>query len=243
MPEVEGSVEVAASEDQGNVPIDAPVTPSQPTEPAAPAAEEPVATTEAPAVEPELFELPDGRKVDGATLAQEYRNLLPEFTRKSQELARLTGGNPPVTQPTNQPADGNPLSDPNYVPTTYAELEEHIAKGIFSRIEQSQKAAAEAETALVNQVNEQLAEVKKGDPNVNESALFVHATKYHFTDLRLAYQNMKDMGLAVKKAVTTTSTNIQKRNDPVSIQPGAGSGAPNPSQFGSAVDYYRSLKK
>ena len=235
------NVEVAPSEDQGNVPIDAPVSPSQPTEPAAPAATEPVATTEVPAVEAQLFELPDGRKVDGETLAQEYRNLLPEFTRKSQELAKLTGGNQPVTQP-NQPATENPLADPNYVPQTYEELAAVIEARAIAAIEGREKAKADAQTALENQVTEQLTEVKKLDPNVSENALFLHATKYHFTDLRTAYQNMKDMNLIVKKAVTTTTQNIQKRADPVSAQPGGGAGQPNPSNFGSAVDYLRSLK-
>ena len=38
--------------------------------------------------EAELFELPDGRKVDAATLQTEWKeNFAPEFTRRSQELA------------------------------------------------------------------------------------------------------------------------------------------------------------
>lgn len=166
---------------------------------------------------------------------------MPDYTKKSQDLATIRGTTQPqpVTQP-NQPA--NPLDDPDYVPKTYGELVDHIKKGIFSEIEGREKAAADAHTALENQVSEQLTEVKKSDPSVNETALFLHATKYHFADLRLAYQNMKDMGLAVKKAVTTTSQNIAKKNDPVSVQPGATGGQSSPGNFSSAVDYLRSLK-
>jgi hypothetical protein len=39
--------------------------------------------------EQELFELPDGRKVDGKTLSKEWKeNFYPEFTRKSQQLSK-----------------------------------------------------------------------------------------------------------------------------------------------------------
>jgi predicted NAD-dependent protein-ADP-ribosyltransferase YbiA (DUF1768 family) len=40
--------------------------------------------------EKELFELPDGRKVDSSTLSKEWKeNFYPEFTRRSQKLADI----------------------------------------------------------------------------------------------------------------------------------------------------------
>jgi hypothetical protein len=42
------------------------------------------------ASETELFELPDGRKVDAATLSKEWKeNFMPEFTKRSQTLAEI----------------------------------------------------------------------------------------------------------------------------------------------------------
>jgi len=50
--------------------------------------EEQSETTSEP--EKELFELPDGRKVDSSTLSKEWKeNFYPEFTRRSQKLADI----------------------------------------------------------------------------------------------------------------------------------------------------------
>ena len=60
---------------------------AQPTE--QPATEQ-SETTESETPEKELFELPDGRKVDSATLSKEWKeNFYPEFTRRSQKLAEI----------------------------------------------------------------------------------------------------------------------------------------------------------
>jgi hypothetical protein len=54
---------------------------------------------------------------------------------------------------------------------------------------------------------------------------------------------MKDMGQVAKTVQKQTAENIAKRNDPVSVSPGSAVGtAPDPSAFGSAVEYMRSLK-
>lgn len=222
------TIDVAPSADNGNVPVDAP---SEPVEPAAPATTEPVAATE-----PELYELPDGRKVDGATVASEYKNLLSDYTRKSQALAAKE------TAPLQDPKPENPLADPNYVPQTYAELIDIAKKATFQEMEQKEQARINAAKALEDSVNSQLTEIKTTDPTLNENALFQHATKYRFTDLRLAHQNMKDMSDLTKKVQQTTAANIQKRADPVSVKPGASGAKPNPSNFNSAVEYLRALK-
>ena len=88
----------------------------------------------------------------------------------------------------------------------------------------------------------QLTQIRTTDPTLNETALFLHATKYGFQDLVKAHQNMKDMQEQVKKVQTTTAQNIAKRNDPVSATPGAQPGIPlDPSHFASARDYVRAL--
>lgn len=84
-------------------PATPPAAPDKPAEPAAPAPEAtPEATPETPAET--LYELPDGRKVDAATLAKEYKeNLLPEFTRRSQRLAEYEKVGKPEIINKNEP--------------------------------------------------------------------------------------------------------------------------------------------
>lgn len=195
------------------------------------------ADTETPVVE-ELFELPDGRKVDGQTLAKEWKeNFLPDYTRKSQELAAK---NQPLP---NETPKVNPYDDPDYVPTSYAEIIEAAKRAALDELAQNENDRIEAQTAAENAVVAQLEAVKAIDPNVDENKLFLHANKYGFRDLSTAYQNMKDMSGLVKTVQKQTTENIAKRQDPVSVQPGGNVGTtPNPSNFGSAVEYMRSLK-
>lgn len=225
--------------EEGNVPAEpaAPAAPSPaPKEPAA--AAEPAAPAATP--EPELIELPDGRKVDAATVAVEYKNLLSDYTKKSQELAQLKGPTKPAAEIT-KPA--NPLQDPDYVPQTYQELAKVIAENIALEAKQKEEASAAEKLALETTVNEQLAAVKAIDKNVNETALFQHATKYQFRDLKLAHQNMTDMAKLAKDVKQATAKDVLKRQDPVSVTPGAAGGArPDPSHFATARDYLRSLQ-
>lgn len=240
MTEPTESIEVLSSEDGNIEPAAiAPVTPSSVPKEEAPAATP--AETATPAA-PELFELPDGRKVDGVTLSREFKdNFLPDYTRKSQELARLAKGinNPDITPPTVV----DPMADPEYAPKDYAELAKQIEERTLRALEARDNKAKESAAAIENVVTEQLNAVKATDKNVNENALFLHATKYHFTDLRLAHQNMTDMAKLAKTVETTTVKNIQKRSDPVSIIPGGSSGQrQDPSMFENARDYLRSLQ-
>lgn len=243
----EESIAAEPSADNGNVPLDveateiapsdpaAPKDPDAPTEPAEPAAA--AAPAESTPAEPELYELPDGRKVDGVTLTKEWKeNFLPEFTRKSQILASIE--TPPKIN--DKPAD--PLADPDYTPATYAELAAQIEKNLEAKNAAREQEKEAARKAVEDSVTEQLETVKKLDPTVNENALFLHATKYGFRDLGLAYQNMKDMSTVIKKAQKTTADNIAKRSDPVSVLPGATGARPDPSSFATAREYLRSLK-
>ena len=233
MPEEE-SIEVAPSEESGNVPAEAPsqpaetaVVPAESTEP-----ETPIAPTES-----ELYELPDGRKVDAATLAAEFKNnFLPEFTRKSQKLAELE------KPPTDPQPPKSPYADPEYVPQSYEEIIKAAEERALQTLAQREEQRIAQEQAIETAVATQLSEVKKLDPNVNENQLFLHANKYGFRDLTVAYQNMKDMSAIVKTVQKQTAENIQKRQDPVSVSPGAIGTTSDPSAFATARDYLRSLK-
>jgi len=223
------TLDVVPSADNGNVPVDAPSeqptteTPAEPVEAAQPA-------------EPELYELPDGRKVDADTLSREWKeNFYPEYTRKSQELAKVKTETLPNSEPTN------PHADPDWVPQSYAELIEIAKQEMKSDLVREQQAVIERQQAVENEVASQIESLKKSDPTLDENKLFLHANKYGFRDLPTAYQNMKDMAELAKSVQKTTANNIAKRNDPVSISPGATGIRPDPSQFATARDYLRSL--
>lgn len=225
------SMEVAPSADSGNVPAEAPK--EEPTEPVAP-----TVVPEKP-TESELYELPDGRKVDAGTLSREWKeNFYPDYTRKSQELAKTK--TPEVPLQDNKPT--NPLADPTWVPKSYAELVDIAKNEMRADMENDKKVQEEARTALENEVSSQIDVLKKADPSLNENALFLHATKYQFRDLRAAHQNMKDMSELAKNVQQTTVKNIAKRADPVSATPGATGARSNPNHFSSATEYLRSIK-
>jgi hypothetical protein len=236
----EDSIAVVPSVENGMLPAETEPTPSEPTEPVAPTVEptEPVTPpTDPPAPTEELFELPDGRKVDAATLTKEWKeNFYPEYTRKSQELAKVKTGEAPIT---TEPAKGN-LDD--WVPQSYAEIVQKAKEEMKADLIKEQEAQEQQTRAIEETVTTQLSEVKAKDPTVNENALFMHATKYGFRDLRLAHQNMKDMAGVIKTTQQETVKNVAKRNDPVSSTPGATGARPDPSQFQNARDYLRSLK-
>lgn len=221
--------------------------------PAAPAVEEktveaPAEQTETPAptaeATQELYELPDGRKVDGQTLAKEWKeNFLPDYTRKAQRLAAIE-----KPKPTEAP-DAEPWRDPNWQPQTYAELIE-AAKTELER-DQIRKQEEEANrlAAADTFVQGQLDEIKKDEPNLSEQLLFQHAVKYHFTDLRAAFQNMKDMNKAVKMTEQRVIENMKSREaDPISGRPGAGTAPEGGIDYNSdrrntsAVEYLKSIK-
>ena len=192
--------------------------------------------------EGELYELPDGRKVDGATLAKEWKeNFLPDYTRKSQELS--TYKNTPGNQLPTEATPENKFADPDYVPQSYEEILAEATNRAVAQIKGEQQAEADAYKAAEDAVVEQLNKVKEIDPNVDENKLFLHANKYGFRDLPTAYQNMKDMGMIAKTVQKQTVENINKRKDPVSVSNGAPVGTPpDPSGFESAAAYLRSLK-
>lgn len=224
----EETVDVAPSADNGNVPAEAPSEQPKPETP-------PVVEPAKPA-EPELFELPDGRKVDAVTLSKEWKeNFYPDYTRKSQELAKKAPEAPLQDKPTN------PYADPNYVPQTYEEIIKAAEQRALQAIEAKEQARIEHQKSIEDAVSGQLTEIRKSDPSLNENALFLHANKYGFRDLKAAHANMRDMSELAKKVQTKTAQDIAKRTDPVSVSPGASGQRPDPSHFATARDYLRSL--
>lgn len=181
------------------------------------------------ATEPELFELPDGRKVDAATLADEWKtNFMPDYTQKSQRLSEIQkqfGQQPQQqqvpnsNQPSQQPEPA--WKSPNWVPQTYQEIID-AAKQEMKMDQVAQQQQQEQYKQQVNTiVDGQLAELRKVEPNLSEELLFQHAHKYGFGDLKTAYQNMKDFNMAVAKTAAQTTKNIQQRAaDPIGGRPG-----------------------
>lgn len=236
---------VEPSAENGNVSVETePIAPSeQPIEPEVPETpEEPVQTqTE----EPQLFDLPDGRKVDAQTLTREWKeNFAPEFTRRSQELAELKKSQEYKPKETIE----NPYEKPDYIPQNYEEIISVAEQRALEKFEAKQQEALAQQQAIENEVSNQLTELKGIDPNLNENALFLHANEYRtkygvsFPDLRSAYQHMKDVAQLTKSVQQTTARNVAKRQDPVSTTQGRATGTlPSPNAFSSARDYLKAI--
>jgi hypothetical protein len=147
-----------------------------------------------------LFELPDGRKVDSQTLYKEYaENLLPEFTRRSQELASLK-------KEINKETQQKDWQKEDWVPNSYADLVSLARQEALEAIKAEQNQLSQQRESLSQAVRGQLDELKKSDKDLNENALLSHAAKYKFTDLSVAYSNYKEMKavqeIAKKEALT-----------------------------------------
>ena len=190
--------------------------PSETTEETPVVVETPTPTEETPAeVTPpvetptDLYELPDGRKVDGATLATEFKEkFLPDYTRKSQELARLKNQTDPTI---NKPQDNDNPTPDDWEPQSWGEVLEKAKAEIRNDLIREEQAKAEQAQLVETYVNSQLDEIKKIDPTVNEGQLFSHATKYGFTDLKSAHLNMKEMQQIRMTAEQNAIKNITKR--------------------------------
>lgn len=193
---------------------------------------------------PEMFDLPDGRKVDAAGLKREYENLLPEFTRKSQRLAELERGKDPNSPPEPE------WKKPDYVPKDYAEVIELAKKEAIEEITRSVQEEETRVKTIQDSVDTEINELKKVDPKLDENALFTHANKYGFRDLKTAYANMADMRKVVVETEQRTVKNLKNREeDPIAGKPGgempddSGYDPRSMSQFDSASEYLASLKK
>lgn len=225
-----------------------PVAPSPETpktdEPEAPKPEDPVETKQTET----LFDLPDGRKVSAEVLQKEWKeNFLPDYTRKSQKLAEIERGN--EKENTNTRSDEPKWKNPDYVPENYAEVIEFAKAEALNEIRRASQLENERVSAIQREVDGQISAIKATDPKLDENALFQHANKYGFQDLKAAHANMMDMRRAVLETEQRTVKNIKGREaDPVG---GGASGATSAddgydprvtSQFTSALDYLARVK-
>lgn len=192
-------------------------TPADPAPEVTPKADEPI-----------LYETPDGRKVDAETLQKEWKeNFLPEFTKKSQRLAELERGGKDL----NSPKDGEPdWKKPDYVPQNYAEVIELAKREALEEIKNNAKAEEDRILAIQTAVDNEIADLKKVDPKLDENALFAHANKYGFTSLKAAHSNMSDMRKAIVDTEQRTVKNLKTRDaDPISA--GANGDVPENSGY------------
>lgn len=184
----------------------------------------PAEVTNANEVQDELYKLPDGREVDGATLYKEYtENLLPDYTRKSQELARLKTPTP-ETQLNNNTTYERYWEDPNWQPSTIQELRQSIRDAETYERQLQETQTLEQRQQVEAEIKKQIEDIKAVDKDLNENELFAHAHKFGFSNLKVAHDNLqlvKGREKAVEKRVVQ---NITKRNgEPVAGVPsGAG---------------------
>lgn len=205
---------------------------------------------ENPEVKPEevLYETPDGRKVNAETLQKEWKeNFLPEFTRKSQRLAELERG--VDTKITNPHKDEPEWKKPDYVPKDYAEVIELAKKEAINEIQNSYQEEQARIKSIQDSIDAEVNEIKKIDPKLDENALFQHANKYGFRDLKAAYANMTDMRKVVVDTEQRTVKNLKTREaDPIAANPGgdlpddSGYDPKKMSSYDSAGEYLNSLK-
>lgn len=254
-PQVEPSVvaDSVAETTPSPAPASEAPAPQADTTPQATSDNVPPATQEV-ASEPQLYELPDGRKVDAETLATEWKEkFMPDYTRKSQIAAQVAKQASPATtdNSTNNASQDTPYwRNPDWQPQTYAEVIE-AAKAEIKYEQAREQSEKEAYRQTINTVVEsQLAEIRKIEPNLSEDLLFAHATKYGFSDLGTAYKNMKDFNLAVKRTEQQVRQNIASRaEDPIAVatqQPNASDGIDYNSisnDYRSPIEMLRSLKK
>ena len=230
--------------------VETPVEPSPevPAETKVETPADPTPETTPPAAESTLYDLPDGRKVDAETLAREFReNFLPEFTRKSQALAEIERGKKDL----NSPQDDVPAwKKPDYVPKDYGEVIELAKAKAIREMQNASHAERDRVEAVQKEVDTQLSDLKKVDPKLDENALFVHANKYGFRDLKAAHTNMSDMKKALVDVEQRTVKNLKTReSDPISTGPGGE--APDDTsgydpkllqQFDGAAEYLAFIK-
>ena len=173
-------------------------------------------TPETPVVETpqakEMFDLPDGRKVSAEELYDLHVNkLLPDYTKKSQRLAEYENINKPKEEVPH-------WKQPDYVPQSYAEVIELAKQQAIDEMRQQAEAEANRTKEVSTLVDQQIAELKTKDQSLDENALFLHANKYGFRDLKSAHENMQAIKQAELSAEQRTLKNLKARGiDPVSI--------------------------
>lgn len=204
------------------------------------------ATKTAPATEVTQYELPDGTKTDAEGLSKAWRdNFMPEYTRKSQELAAIKSKQEVKTEQPVQPA---PWEDPEWQPEDYKQLgtltaeqaaamaEQRVWQRILDESERETREQQERDSYIEQETNQ----LKAIDPKVDVNRVMSHASKFGFASLIPAHQNMKAMDEAARIAEERVLKNMQARSSaPIGLPTGGGASASFPADVRSGIDKAR----
>lgn len=185
----------------------------------------------------------NGRQLTADEVRQEYENLHKDYTQKSQRLAAIEKASNP--QNLNNP-EVPEWKRPDYQPKSWAEVVEISKAQAIEELRQQAEQEAQRTQEIASLVDQQIAEIKKTDSSLDENALFLHANKYGFRDLKAAHQNMQAIKQAEVAAEQRTLKNLQTRGA-TPIAGNAGTATPDGSlaygdysKYGSALEYIRS---
>src|SRR3990167_8968142 len=176
----------------------------------------------------EQFELPDGTKVDAEGLSKAWRdNFMPEYTRKSQELAAIKSKPTTPVPGSGEPKEA-PWQNPAWEPKTYQELAESLQaqteQKVWKQIMEESTRVEREQAERDSYISQEVEQLKALDPKVNVSSIMAHASKYAFPSLIPAYQNMKAIEEAERRVEERVLKNMKQRaGEPV----GVGAADPN----------------
>lgn len=171
---------------------------------------------------------PEGQAPQEPTTVPEkdYKELLADYTRKSQELAAIKSQSDPKApvQKVEVPWEKDPTWDAksyqDLAAPLAAKIKEEVWQSIIDEGEREEREAAERQQFVEREVEQ----LKAIDPSVNVNKVLAHAQKYAFSSLIPAYQNMAAIEEAVARAEERTLRNVKSRSaEPVgspSAQPG-----------------------
>lgn len=195
--------------------------PIQPTEPQAPEGDqggEPADPNQPATPEGPKFRTPDGRELTADQMYEEYNKLLPEFTRRSQELSELRK----IAEQINNQPDYSGLSP-----------EEKQAREILDGIKRDAVSQAKNEiTPMIEEfrVKAEIADLQKRYDDFNPDEVIPFALQNRILDLDSAYKVMnyeKKIQQVKEDAQRATATNFTRRG-PAGGNPAPGQGGGRP---------------
>lgn len=194
-----------------------------------------------------------GREVTAKELYEiTTQNLLPAYTKATQELSRYKQGGTTIngteTPPVAPNAAQKPWEDPNWVPESYGDVVKLATENAKEELRRDAELQAQFAEEAKTITDTALAEIRKTDPGLNEDALFSHINKFGFTDVKLGYENFK-MVQEAKREAAAAAAKITRQEDPIAGKTGAilaaddGYDPSNIGQYESATDALRAIKK
>jgi len=184
--------------------------------------------------------------------SSDYDNLLPEFTKKSQALAALLGGEKPQGEENKDTPD---FLKKGWKPKTFEELGQALNQAVELGAKKAQDALASHEAKAVEvkqQVDGFVAEIKKVDKDFDDQDFFQYVQRHGFgsrvnniDDLKSLYSMYSEANLDGKLAERRALINKAKRSGDSVSKPGS-TGASLPydanalrSKGGSIIDVAR----